>query len=80
MSKRGDRERLADRLLKQLATLAPDDLDLVIDFVSLLHQRKHSSLGKRLRDLFRETQALPGVSQITEEDIAAEIEAYRRGE
>jgi hypothetical protein len=71
---------LPDLLLKQLETLEPDDLDLVIDFVSLLHQRKHSSLGKRLRDLFRETQALPGVSQITEEDIAAEIEAYRRSE
>lgn len=71
---------LPDSLLKQLKSLEPDDLDLVIDFVSLLHQRKRNSLGKRLRDLFRETQALPGVNQITEEDIAAEIEAYRRGE
>lgn len=71
---------LSDSLLKQLESLEPDDLDLVIDFVSLLHQRKRNSLGKRLRDLFRETQALPGVSEITEEDIAAEIEAYRRGE
>jgi hypothetical protein len=47
---------------------------------SLLHQRKRSALGKRLRDLFRETQALPGVSQITEEDIVTEIEACRRDE
>ncbi len=70
---------LPDRLLKQLETLEPDDLDLVIAFVSLLHQRKQQSLGKDMRDLFRQTQALLGVGEITDEEIAAEIEAYRRG-
>jgi hypothetical protein len=73
-------DTLPNSLLKQLESLEPDDLDLIIDFVRLLHQRKRSALGKRLRDLFRETQTLPDVSQITEEDIAAEIAAYRRGE
>ena len=71
---------LPDRLLTQLADLEPDDLDLVIAFVSLLHQRKQHSLGTRLRDLFQKTQSLPGVANITDEEIIAEIEAYRRGE
>ncbi|MEG4352136.1 type II toxin-antitoxin system ParD family antitoxin [Microcoleus sp. LAD1_D3] len=34
----------------------------------------------KVKDLFDKTQALPGVQEITEEEIAAEIEAYRRGE
>jgi antitoxin ParD1/3/4 len=33
--------------------------------------------AKELRNLFRQTQALPGVQDITEEDISAEIEALR---
>lgn len=70
---------LPDRLLKQLETLEPDDLDLVIAFVGLLHQRKQQSLGKDMRDLFRQTQALPGVDKITDKEITAEIETYRRG-
>ena len=34
---------------------------------------------QRLRALFKETQALPIAQTITEEEIAAEIEAYRMG-
>jgi antitoxin ParD1/3/4 len=30
--------------------------------------------------LFDKTQEIPGVQEITEEEIAAEIQAYRRGE
>ena len=30
--------------------------------------------------VFDKTQALPGVQEITEKEIAAEIEAYRRSE
>jgi hypothetical protein len=70
---------LPDRLLKQLETLAPDDLDLVIGFVSLLHQRKQHLLGKHFRDLLQQTQALPDMAEITDEEIEAEIEAYRQG-
>jgi hypothetical protein len=33
-----------------------------------------------LRHLFDKIQAIPGVEDITTEDIAAEIAAYRRGE
>ncbi len=37
-------------------------------------------MSQKMRDLFDRTQSLPGVQEITEEDIAAEISAYRRGE
>jgi len=36
--------------------------------------------SKQLKDLFDRTQSLPEIQDITEEDIAAEIAAYRRGE
>lgn len=71
---------LRDRLFEKLDDLAPDELNSVMDFVDFLNFKKQKSLGQRFRDLFRETQALPDVSEITEEDIAAEIAAYRRGE
>ena len=38
------------------------------------------ALAKEMRDLFKELQALPSSQEITEEEIAAEIDAYRRGE
>ncbi|MCD8487157.1 MAG: type II toxin-antitoxin system ParD family antitoxin [Desertifilum sp.] len=37
-------------------------------------------ISQTVENLFSQTQALPGVQDITEEDIIAEIEAYRRGE
>jgi hypothetical protein len=69
-----------DYLIEKLNTLAPDELASVVDFVNFLQYKKQRPLGERFRELFRETQALPGVSEITEDDIKAEIEAYRRGE
>ncbi|MEM1171183.1 MAG: hypothetical protein AAGJ08_19405 [Cyanobacteria bacterium P01_H01_bin.35] len=36
--------------------------------------------SQELRELFDKTKAIPGIQEITEEEIAAEIEAYRRGE
>jgi hypothetical protein len=38
------------------------------------------AVGQKFHRLFRETQALPGVSEVTEKDILAEIEAHRKGE
>lgn len=35
---------------------------------------------EQLDDLFKATHALPQVQEISDEDIAAEIAAYRRGE
>jgi Arc/MetJ-type ribon-helix-helix transcriptional regulator len=36
-------------------------------------------LAQELKELFNKTQAIPGIQDITEEEIEAEIEAYRRG-
>jgi hypothetical protein len=48
--------------------------------VILAEDNERDKMSKRFRQLFRATQILPGVSEVTEEDITAEIEAYRRGE
>ncbi|MDQ2096116.1 MAG: type II toxin-antitoxin system ParD family antitoxin [Tychonema bourrellyi B0820] len=37
-------------------------------------------LARKVKDLFEKTQGIPEVQEITEEEIAAEIEAYRRCE
>lgn len=41
---------------------------------------ERAKLSQELRELFDKTQAIPGIQEISEEEIAAEIEAYRRGE
>ena len=46
----------------------------------LSEQNSRRIIARKVKNLFDKTQALPGVQEITEEEIAAEIEAYRRGE
>ncbi|HBK99885.1 MAG TPA: hypothetical protein DD001_22490, partial [Microcoleaceae bacterium UBA10368] len=46
----------------------------------LSEQNSRRIIARKVKDLFDKTQAIPGVQEITEEEIAAEIEAYRRGE
>ena len=41
---------------------------------------EQEKLSREMRELFAQTQSLPGIQDITEEEIAAEIDAYRRGE
>lgn len=36
-------------------------------------------IARKVNDLFAKTQAIPGVQEITEEEIAVEIEAYLGG-
>lgn len=48
--------------------------------VILGEDNERSAVSQKFRRLFRATQTLPGVSAVTEADITAEIEAYRRGE
>ncbi len=38
------------------------------------------ALVQELKELFKEIQSLPSSQAITEEEIAAEIDAYRRGQ
>ncbi|MFN5857222.1 MAG: hypothetical protein ACK456_15240 [Pseudanabaenaceae cyanobacterium] len=39
-----------------------------------------AALVEEMKQLFRENQALAGVSEITDDEIAEEIAAYRQGE
>lgn len=41
---------------------------------------EREKLSREVRELFDKTQSIPGIQDITEEEIAAEIDAYRRGE
>ena len=51
-----------------------------VEIIILAEENPRASISKKLRDLFDQTQSLPGIQDITEAEIAAEIEAYRRGE
>lgn len=51
-----------------------------VEVIVLAEDDNRSAISQKLKDLFDRTQAIPGVQDITEEEIAAEIEAYRRGE
>ncbi len=50
-----------------------------VEIIILESENERAEISQKLRNLFDKTQNLPGV-QITEEEIAVEIEAYRRGE
>jgi hypothetical protein len=86
---------LRDRLFEKLDDLEADKLNSVIDFVNfLLYQQQEvshnqskpktmqerTSLVKDFKQLLKETQAIHADNPITEEEIAEEIAAYRRGE
>ncbi len=41
---------------------------------------EREKLSREVKELFNKTQSIPGIGDITEEEIATEIEAYRGGE
>lgn len=41
---------------------------------------RRQTMSQKVKNLFDKTQAIPGVQEITELEIAAEIDAYRSGE
>jgi hypothetical protein len=49
-----------------------------VEVIILAEDNERSVMSEKIRDLFDRTQSLPEVQDMTEEDIAAEIEAYRR--
>ena len=51
-----------------------------VEVIVLSEDETRKDVSQRLKQLFDETQAIPGIQDITEEEIKAEIEAYRRGE
>lgn len=46
----------------------------------LSEQNSRRIIARKVNDLFDQTQAIPEVQEITDEEIAVEIESYRRGE
>ena len=50
-----------------------------VKVIILTQNYEPSPNGDKLRSLLNKTQSLPSSQTITEEEIAAEIEAYRRG-
>lgn len=51
----------------------------VIEVVLLVREDDQTSTLRRLDHLLKTTQALPHVQALTDDDIAAETEAYRNG-
>ena len=51
-----------------------------VEVIVLSEDETRKDVSQRLQQLFDKTQAIAGLQDITEEEIAAEIDAYRRGE
>ncbi|MEG4939165.1 type II toxin-antitoxin system ParD family antitoxin [Microcoleus sp. F4-D5] len=73
---------LEQLIQSELDTGKYENVEAVLrEALKLLSERNSRRIiARKVKDLFDKTQALPGVQEITEEEIAAEIEAYRRGE
>ena len=73
---------LEQLIQSQLDTGQYQNVEAVLrEALRLLSERNSRRIiARKVKDLFDKTQALPGVQEITEEEIAAEIEAYRRCE
>lgn len=74
-----------------LLNLSPEKQQEVLNFVLdiqsqsntsnplLKEQKSKADLVQELRELFKELQSDPEIQKITEEEIKAEIDAYREG-
>ncbi|MBD6619694.1 hypothetical protein FNW02_28725 [Komarekiella sp. 'clone 1'] len=51
-----------------------------VEVIILAKDNQRATLAEELRKLFKEIQAIHADNPLTDEEIAAEIEAYRRGE
>ncbi|MBO3463726.1 hypothetical protein G7B40_016010 [Aetokthonos hydrillicola Thurmond2011] len=51
-----------------------------VEVIILPENNDKAMLAQKLRELLKETQALHAENPLTEEEIAAEIENYRKGE
>jgi hypothetical protein len=66
---------------KQVVILdVPFEAGQVVEVVLLAQEGDRTLTAARLEALLKATQALPQAQAITEDDIAAEIEAYRSGQ
>ena len=71
---------LEQLIQSQLDTGKYENIEAVLrEALRLLSDRNSRQIvARKVNDLFNKTQAIPGVQEITEEEIAVEIEAYRR--
>ena len=51
-----------------------------VEVIILAEDNPRTEISNKFRELCDRTQAIPGIEDITEEDIALEIDLYRRGE
>lgn len=51
-----------------------------VEVLFIAYDESHTSSVKELEGLLKETQSLPQVTRLSEDDIAAEVAAYRRGQ
>jgi len=73
--------------MSKVSRLPPDRQREVLDFVEALERRSTAAASgaraklsiEEIDALFKETQALPQALALTDDDIAAEIDAYRSG-
>lgn len=58
----------------------PFEMGQRVEVLLLTPDHEETDRMKRLKALFKETQTLPQMQTITEEEIAAEIDRYRSGQ
>ncbi len=51
-----------------------------VEVIILARDNQRATLAEELKKLFKEIQTIHADNPLTDEEIAAEIEAYRRGE
>lgn len=52
----------------------------LVEVLVLGEEKDRPALAREIASLFKETQALPQIQRVSEEDIEAEIAAYRSGQ
>jgi len=70
---------IADPKLLVLSDL-PFQAGQKVEVIILAEDNQRATLAEELKKLFKEIQATHTDNPLTEEEIAAEIEAYRRGQ
>ena len=65
---------------KVVITDVPFAVGQVVEVLFLIREEDQTSSLQQLDSLLKQTQALPQVQVLTDDDIAAEIEAYRNGQ
>jgi antitoxin ParD1/3/4 len=77
---RAYRTRIKIKVPKQLVlSNLPFRTGQVVEVLVLAQDEEREAAVQELKALFKETQSLPQVRSLSDEDILAEMEAYRSG-